>query len=237
MFNIFVTSIDENSTKNMVIAGLAGVMQSLGYSVCIYKPVQNDGYEENGKIYSKEFDYISFMDNFIEIKASYLFLNDSNPLVASVKAGKLIDRKKIQGDYKNIIDINECTIIEGVNGLGTTYNMDYLEINMAQDFNLPTLFIVSAISSSLNTIITTLASAKNNGLNIRGVIITDYPDNSDDENIKFLPRFIEEYTDAKVLGVIPILNTNIRPDDLIDTILTGIDIEAVFDSPIAKLQK
>ena len=68
------------------------------------------------------------------------------------------------------------------------------------------------------------------------MIINDYPDNTDDMNIKLLPRLIEEYTDIKILGVLPSFDRNINPNDLITEILNGVDIEAVFQVQIAKLQ-
>jgi len=47
---------------------------------------------------------------------------------------------------------------------------------------------------------------------------------------------IEEYTDVKILGVLPAFDRNLNPNDLITEILNGVDIEAVFDVQIAKLQ-
>ena len=47
---------------------------------------------------------------------------------------------------------------------------------------------------------------------------------------------VEEYTDVKILGVLPSFDRNLNPNDLITEILNGVDIEAVFDVQIAKLQ-
>ena len=48
---------------------------------------------------------------------------------------------------------------------------------------------------------------------------------------------IEEYSGVRVLGIIPHIE-NLRyfkPQDIISYILTGVDIETVFDVKIAKL--
>lgn len=68
------------------------------------------------------------------------------------------------------------------------------------------------------------------------MIINEYPDNTDDMNIKLLPRLIEEYTDIKILGVLPFFDRNVNPNDLITEVLNGADIEGIFEVQIAKLQ-
>ena len=66
--------------------------------------------------------------------------------------------------------------------------------------------------------------------NIKVIII-------DDCSVDNTSKLIEKYTDAKILGVMPHFENlkNINPNDLITNVLTGIDIESVFDIKIAKL--
>ncbi|MBQ7126008.1 M20/M25/M40 family metallo-hydrolase, partial [bacterium] len=45
----------------------------------------------------------------------------------------------------------------------------------------------------------------------------------------------EEYTDIKVLGILPELVSHTQPDEIITNILNGIDIESVFNVKIEKL--
>ena len=107
---------------------------------------------------------------------------------------------------------------------------------MIKMLDLPLLMVVSAKNSTINNIILSINHAKETGIKFRGVILGNYPENTDDVNIKLMPRLIEEYTDVKILGVLPSFDKNLNPNDLITEILNGVDIEAVFDVPIAKLQ-
>ena len=52
-----------------------------------------------------------------------------------------------------------------------------------------------------------------------------------------MPKLIEKYTDTKILGVMPHFENlqSVNPNDLISNVLTGIDLESVFDIKIAKL--
>ena len=74
-------------------------------------------------------------------------------------------------------------------------------------------------------------------MNVRGVIINKYPQGSDSIAIRTAPRLIEEYSDAKVLGIIKdIENAHLlTPSALIDTILNSVDIEKIFQITIPKL--
>lgn len=237
MLSLYITSIEENSEKQIITTGLASIMQSLGYSVCVYKPVQIDGYFDDGKMFSKEFDYITQTDEFIDIKCSYLFENSPNPLIASAKTGRLIDRKQIIEDILSLSNKYDCLLSGGISGPGTPLNVDYLEFDMMKDLNLPVLFVVSAEKNSMNNILSTLKKCEDSQISIRGVVIHDYPDSTQDENIKLMPRLIEEYTGAKVLGILSKLDKNTPPQELIELILNSIDVEAVFDVEIEKLEK
>src|SRR5574344_806174 len=238
MLNLFITSTEKNSNKNFITAGLAITMQSLGYSVFVYKPVQMDcKCDENNKLQSEMFDYITKSAPSIMVHDSYRFGIHPNPLVASAKENCLISRDKIIADYSLLATVCECTIIDGLDGLGTPLNVDYLEENVIKEFDSPVLFVISPEKTPMNNIIMAINHAVSAGIKVRGVILNDYPDNTTDENIKLLPRFIEEYTPAKIIGILPPINPDIKPVELIATILTSIDIEAAFDMKIEKLEK
>jgi len=83
----------------------------------------------------------------------------------------------------------------------------------------------------------TINQAISSGINVRGVIINNFPERTKNISIKAAPRLIEEYSDAKILGIVKHFNNvqKINPNDLITNILNGIDIESVFDVKISKL--
>jgi len=236
MLNIYITSTEENTTRYLISTGLAITMKSLGYSVGYYKPVLMNCENSDGRIFSKELDFLHNADPSIEIINSYYFGKHPNPLLASAKEGQLINPEQLQKDFKTINNRYECNITDGIDGLGTPLNVDFTEENLITAYNQPLLFIISPQKSSMNSAIMSINHAKTAGIDVRGVILNDYPDTFEDENIKLMPRFIEEYTDTKLLGVTSPLNENIPPQELIDTILNSIDLEAVFNIKIEKLE-
>ena len=122
--------------------------------------------------------------------------------------------------------------MDGLWGLATPYGKNFLEEDVVKSLNLPLLLTVSAENSDLNNALLSINRAKE--LNLRGVIVNNYNENSISK--KLLPKMLEEYTDAKVLGTLPHFDNNVSSSDLITEILNGVDIEKVFDISIAKLR-
>ena len=237
MLELFVTGADQNSDKIFVTAGLTATMQSLGYSTAVYKPVETGVIEKNGFIQSPDLAYVKFADPYIKTYFTYLFKERSNPLIAGAKEGIVIEKNNILNDYQKLEDMYELLVVDGVSGLASPLRKNFLEEDVIKMLDIPLLLVVSALNSDINNILLTVNHAKEKGITLRGLILTNYPENTENSDIKLLPRLIEEYTDVKILGILPHFNkADLNPNDLISEILSGVDLEAVLNIRIAKLQ-
>lgn len=236
MLELFVTGIDNNSDKVFVTAGLTAVMQSLGYSTGVYKPVEVGAIEKDGFIQSLDFAFIKFIDPFIKTYFTYFFKAKSAPLLAAAAESVSIEKNTILADFQKIQGINEVLIVDGISGLASPLNKNFLVEDMIKMFDLPLLIVVSAKDTKIDNIILSVNHARESGIPIRGIILTNFPENCDDANIKLLPKLIEEYTGVSILGILPVFERNVDPNDLINEVLNGIDIEGVFNVQIPKLR-
>ncbi len=237
MLELFVTGADQNSDKIFVTAGLTATMQSLGYSTAVYKPVETGVIEKNGFIRSPDLAYVKFADPYIKTYFTYLFKERSTPLIAGAKEGVVIEKDHILNDYQKLEDMYELLVVDGVSGLASPLSKNFLEEDLIRMLDIPLLLVVSALNSDINNILLTVNHAKEKGITLRGIILTNYPENTENSDIKLLPRLIEEYTDVKILGILPHFNkADLNPNDLISEILSGVDLEAVLNIRIAKLQ-
>lgn len=230
MLELYVSGVEKNSGKTLITAGLAATMQSLGYNSSVYKPVQTGAIIKDGFAQAPDLAFIKSVDPYIKTYFSYLFEKNDVPLVAADAENITIEKETIINDY-NSINSCECLITDGAEGLSVPLAVDFLEQNLVKLLNLPVLFVVG--NSSVNNIIANINEACLFGLKIRGVVIN----NCDDKSLKSLPRLIEAYSPAKVLGIVPHIENfkKINPNDLISNILEGIDLESVFNVKIAKL--
>lgn len=237
MLNIFVTATGNNLGKTFITAGLAATMQSLGYSTCVYKPVQTGAIEKGGFAQSSDLMFVKNVDPYIKTASGYMLKAKTNPYIAAELENIVIDKNVIKKDYDAISNEYDCTIVEDAGGIMVPLAPNFLTKDLAKLLDLPVLIIIRPEQGVVNQTLLTINQAQASGIEIRGVIINDYPENTKDIDIKTAPRLIEEYSDAKILGIIKHFDDikKINPNDLITHILNGIDIESVFGVKISKL--
>ena len=118
----------------------------------------------------------------------------------------------------------------------TPLNKKIYTYHLPLHLNLPTIFVVNPSNDCVNNYFNEINTAKTAGLNIIGVIINNYPLDSESTEIKSFPTLIENYCDIKVLGLIKSFKGNsVQPSTLISEIMNGIDLEDVFRMKIPKL--
>ena len=235
MLKLYVTSTGIKSGKTFISTGLSATMQSLGYSTCVYKPVQTSGIEINGFMQSPDLTFVKTIDPYIETRFTYLFKSSQEPAISAELENTVIDKFMIQHDFNNISDKFDCCVVDGNFGIASPLAPNFSTIALLKFLKLPLLIVVSPDKNSVNNTILTANYAASNGVEIRGAILNDIPEFSSDKYIKTIPRLIEEYTDAKILGIVEHINSNLTSSELISTILNGTDIESVFDIKIEKL--
>ena len=236
MQNLYITSNFKNEGKTFVSAGIAATMQSLGYKTSVYKPIQTNGKEINGFMQSPDLTFIKSMDPYIGTNFTYLFKTDAEPLIAAETENKYIDIDQIQTDFQTIAAVSDCTILDGDRGLLSPLAPNTQTTDMIKRLQLPVLFIVRPSEYAINATLTSINTAFDKGLEIRGVVLNNIDANCSKQTLTSTTRIIEEYTNTNILGLIPNIGSQFKPEDLITGILNGIDIESIFNIKIEKLE-
>jgi dethiobiotin synthetase len=235
MLELYVTGVEQKSDKKYLTTGLAITMQSLGYSTGVYKPVEVGGIEnEDNYLLSGDLTFLKSHDDHVKTYFTYLFKEEISPILSGAKEKIIIEQNIIVRDFETIKNNNECLIVDGLWGLATPYGKNFLEEDVVKVLDLPLLLTVSAENANLNNALLSINRAKDLGLKMRGVVVNNYNENSISQ--KLIPKMLEEYTDAKVLGILPKINQDIQSSDLITEILNGVDLEQIFNLKIAKLK-
>ena len=106
---------------------------------------------------------------------------------------------------------------------------------MIRYLGIPILIVTKPEENAVNNTLMTIAAALEKGIEVRGVVINDILNDCPKELLNSIPRVIEEFTNVKVLGLIPHLQDKFSPEDLITAILNGVDVESIFNVKIEKL--
>lgn len=236
MSNIYISSGNKKDGKTFLTAGLAATMQSLGYSTSVYKPIQTAGIEINGFTQSPDLTFIKTIDPYINTNFTYLFKSKTVPLIAAENENEYIDIELINNEYHKIIENSDYTILDGDNGLLSPLAQSVQTIDMIRKLQIPVLFVITPREDSINDTLLSIYTAQEKGVEVRGVIINNIDENCSTEMLTSITRIIEEYSNIKILGLLPNLGNKIQPEELITAILNGIDIESVFNVKIEKLE-
>lgn len=235
--NIFVTGTDTDIGKTVVTAGIAAVMQSLGYKAGVFKPFQSGAEEKNGFFVSPDLAFVKTVDFYIETRCSYLLKAPTAPLIAAELEGEHMEFSVVQSDFNALRKKCEVILVEGAGGLMVPALEGKTMADIIKALNLPALIVARPDLGTINHTLLTINQAKCMGIDVSGVIINRYPEGTTDAAIKTAPRLIEEYSDAKILGIIPEIPnfSSVKPGEIIDIFINNVDIEKVFGIKIPKL--
>lgn len=236
--NIFVTSIGSNSGKTIFSAGIAGVMQSLGYEMAIYKPVQTGCKYANDKQFSPDLNFVKKVDPNIKTYSTYNFRQKTIPAVAADNERIKFSLDNVIRDYNEAKKENDIVIVEGTGGILTPITNRLLIGDIAMSLKLPVIIVVNIEDDFVNKTLATIKMAELYRLEILGVVINNYSSNFKNDVLHDEINLLENMIDYDIIGTLPdlrIYGEEINPENLISDVLQNINLSRVFNMEIPKL--
>ncbi len=231
--NLFVMSDKQGSGKTFIIAGLAATMQSLGYSVGYYKPIQTGSLNQNGFLASQDVAFIKKIDPNLNAVTSYVFQTDAIPILAAKKENIIVKPEVIVKDYLKLRKTSEIVFVESCGGLMTPLARKMKIVDLVDAIQTSVLLVVEPTKDVLEKVLLMINYARHNNIDIRGIILNKFIKSSD-LDIKKLPALIEAYSGIPIVGIVR-YQAQVTPSGLIDTVLQSIDLETIFGMKIPKL--
>jgi dethiobiotin synthetase len=158
MLYLYVTSSEKHIGKTFITSGIAATMQSLGYTTSVYKPIQTSGKELNGFVQSPDLTFLKTIDPYINSHFSYLYKSPLEPIVASEIDNETIDIDYINNEYKRIISVSDCTLIDGDSGILSPIAPNLLVADMIKKLNVPMLIVTEPNENSVNNTFNRMAT-------------------------------------------------------------------------------
>ncbi len=230
--NAYITSLNTKSGKTVISAGIAAVMQSLGYNAGLYKPIQQGAIDKGNYLISPDLTFVKLLDPYITTHSSYMFTKNSLPAtIEDINP----DIQIIERDYQLLCKKAETILVEAPCSLMTPINDTFFTYQIPQILKLPVIFVITP-NDTIGHYLAEINSAKALGLDVIGVIINKFTNSAESEEIKNFPYLIASYSDVKVIGIIKnFKGKSIKANILINEILNGIELEQVFNMKIPKL--
>lgn len=196
--NFFVTGTDTDVGKSYICKHLAKEFIKLGKKTAYLKPFQS-GLEEGIDPDAKQIEIIA---KGVIAKSSYVTKTPCTPYISSQIDNVDYNLEKVKQDYTELANTCDVTIVEGSGGLYVPVKENILMSDVIKFLNLPALIVARPNLGTINHTLMTIKCAQSEGVEILGVVISNYPQTTDDPVILRAKEMIEKYCNTKVIDTI-----------------------------------
>jgi dethiobiotin synthetase len=203
---VFVTGTDTGVGKTVVSAAVARSLQNAGRNVAIFKPLQTGNGDDAG--------WAAAVAG-CHGETGLLLDEPLAPSVAARRADVKIDLQAIADRYEALRESYDAVVVEGAGGLLVGVDDTTDMADLAAMLGLPVLIASRPALGTLNHTVLTVEAARARGLDVLGVVISNYPD---EPGLAERTNPAEIAKIAPVLGVIPAIDAldveaGVRPED------------------------
>ncbi len=209
MSKFIITGTDTDIGKTVFSAALMLGLEAAGAAPHYWKPVQS-GIE--GDVDTRRVQKLTQLPKERFLPESYLFSEPLSPHRAAEIDGAHIDTDALQPP-----DVDGDLIIEGAGGLMVPLTRDNLQVNLYKKWNIPLILCTRTGLGTINHTLLSLEAIWSRNISLKGIVFIG-EENKD--NI----RTIKEFSKAKILGHLPIIDP-IDKDTLIAAFADNFDIK------------
>lgn len=210
---IFVTATGTDVGKTYISALIVKKIRELGYNCGYFKPALSGAIEKDGKLIPGDCDFVlkTAGINFAPLNyVSYVFKTAVSPHLAAEIENNPIKIEKIKSDYEEIKKEFDYLVVEGAGGIICPFNLKEQKLllpDVIKELGLDILVIASASLGTINSTVLTVEYAKQQGINVKGIILNNYDENDfmqKDNKIQ-----VENLTGVKVVATVKKDDTSI----------------------------
>ncbi|MFQ6019931.1 MAG: dethiobiotin synthase [Dehalococcoidia bacterium] len=199
--SLLITGTDTGVGKTVVTAAIASLLVAAGQRVAVYKAAQT-GVGEGQP------DDLAFVQAtvgetpLLRTACSYRLRAPLAPAVAARLEEVPIDRHEFVRAYHELALSADTVLVEGAGGLLVPLAADYAMADLARELALPLLVVARPGLGTLNHTALTVEVARRRGLEVLGLVISDFPAEPDLAT-RTNPPLLVELTAAPLLGALP----------------------------------
>jgi dethiobiotin synthetase len=221
---IFITGTDTGVGKSIASAVVTKLLKRKGHSVGVMKPITSGCIERDGHLVSEDAELLCYAAG-IELTPDvtpYLLRAPLAPSMAASLEGVTIEFEKIADAYRRLAEKDDYVIVEGAGGLMVPIAGGLLMSDLALHLGLPIAVVARPNLGTINHTLLTTFSARQLGLEVKGVIVNKYPEHPGQAE-EYAPHLLSSLSGCLLLGVFP----EIAADN----------DRAVVDGVVAELEK
>ncbi len=206
MNGLFICGTDTGVGKTIVTGLLAQLMQKRGSNVVTQKWVQTgstDFPEDllfHLKMLGKKKEDVK---DVLRLMNPYCLKFPASPHLAAKVEKKTLDVKKIVDSFKNLSEMYDNVIVEGIGGALVPLNDRYYTIDIVSTLRMPVVIVVGNKLGAINHTMLTIEALASRNIKIEGLIFNNLYKDENPKVLKDNIEKIEALSELRVFGEIP----------------------------------
>lgn len=201
---IFISGTDTGVGKTLFAAALARLLKKRGINAGVMKPVTTGCRQRDGQLVSGDAELLAWGAG-VEISneiALYLLREPIAPSAAAEMEHTKIEFSRILAAYHHLSELHDFVIVEGAGGLMVPLAGGLLVADLVKLLDLPLLIVARPDLGTVNHTILTCFVARELGLEVKGTVISNYPDSPGSAEAT-APHLIDSLSGTPLLARIP----------------------------------
>ncbi len=215
---IFITATGTDIGKTYISGLIVKKMRELGFNCGYYKPALSGAEIVEGKLIPGDCKHVleeaKIKDNPFDF-VSYVFKPAVSPHLAAQIENNPIKLQKILNDFEELKKKFDYIVVEGAGGIICPFNLKEEKLmlpDVIKSLGLDIIIVASGSLGTINSTVLTVEYAKQQGINIKGIILNNF--NPNDEMQIDNKLQVENLTGIKVISTVGNNDKTIKIDDI-----------------------
>lgn len=203
---LFITGTDTGVGKTLIAGGIAAVLRQRGLKVGVFKPIAS-GCRDEGVLISDDTEFLAMCadaDYSLSVISPVTYKTPAAPITCVQLEGRDIDYEAIVTAYNYLCENTDVVIVEGIGGALVPIDAEYTVMDLAVEFNLPTVIVARPNLGTINHSLLTIEAVRQAGLPVAGLVISGYNAFEADVAEETSPDVICGFGNTNLLSIVPL---------------------------------
>jgi dethiobiotin synthetase len=201
----FITGTDTGVGKTLITGAIAHLLAEQGLRVGVFKPVASGCRPTPGGLVSTDAEFLldcAQADWPLDIISPVTFEIPAAPITCRRLENRPLDYDAIARAYRFLCERSDAVLVEGIGGALVPLTETETVLDLAAEFDLPTLIVARPRLGTINHTLLTIKAVRDAGLPLAGVIISGYNASQADIAEQTSPDVIAQVGQTSVLAVV-----------------------------------
>ncbi len=203
---LFITGTDTGVGKSLITGGIAFLLRQQGLKVGVFKPIASGCRHDREGLVSDDTEFLAHCadaDYPLSVITPVTYTTPAAPVTCAAIEGVAVDFEAIAAAYRYLCEHCDVVLVEGIGGAMVPLTEEDTILDLAVEFDLPTVIVARPNLGTINHSLLTVAAVRNAGLPIAGLVISGYNAETADVPEETSPAVICRFSDTTLLAVVP----------------------------------